>query len=131
MTQAPAGAAPAAHRWTAWRLLTLAAAAAIFLIYSQFWVFPLLGDAGNPAASGLVRALYLPAYGAALLLFALSPGATLGALARQPFLVLLLLIAALSAACRLRPTRPCDGPSPSASPPWAPCCSRFAIAGAN
>ena len=103
MIQALAGAAPAAHRWTAWRLLTLAAAVAIFLIYSQFWVFPLLGDAGNPAASGLVRALYLPAYGAAALLFALSPGATLGALARQPFLVLLLLIAGLSAAWSIAP----------------------------
>ena len=60
MTQALAGGgamAPAAPRLTAWRLLTLVASAGIFLIYSQFWVFPLLGDAGNPAASGLIRAM--------------------------------------------------------------------------
>lgn len=102
MTQALAGEL-AAPRLTAWRTLTLGAAALIFLTYSQFWVFPLLGDAGNPAASGLVRALYLPAYGAALFLLALSPREGLTALARQPFLVVLLLIAVASSAWSVAP----------------------------
>ena len=103
MTQALAGPPLARPRWTAWRLFTLAAAAGIFLVYSQFWVFPLLGESGDSAASGLVRVLYLPAYGAALLLFALSPGATIGALARQPFLVLLMLISVLSITWSIAP----------------------------
>jgi len=103
VTQALAGPLLARQRWTAWRLFTLVAAAGIFLVYSQFWVFPLLGESGDSAASGLVRVLYLPAYGAALLLFALSPGATLGALARQPFLVLLMLISVLSITWSIAP----------------------------
>jgi O-antigen ligase len=106
VTQALAGAgARPAQRVTAWRLLTLGAAALIFLIYSQFWVFPLLGDAGNPAASGLIRALYLPAYGAAAVLMALTPRATLLALLRQPFLVVLLLICAASTLWSVAPDK--------------------------
>jgi O-antigen ligase len=83
-------------RLTAWKVATLGAAALIFMVYSQFWVFPLLGEKGDPAASGIVRILYLPAYVAALALFALSPRDGLKAAARQPFLILLLLIVALS-----------------------------------
>ena len=108
MTQALAGGgamAPAAPRLTAWRLLTLVASAGIFLIYSQFWVFPLLGDAGNPAASGLIRALYLPAYGAAALLLLLSPRATLLALLRQPFLLALLAICLASTLWSIAPDK--------------------------
>lgn len=106
MTQALAGAQlHAAPRLTAWRMLTLVAAAGIFLVYSQFWVFPLLGDAGNPAASGLIRALYLPAYGAAALLLLLSPRATVLALARQPFLVALLAICAASTFWSIAPDK--------------------------
>lgn len=102
MTQALAG-QDAAPPLTAWRALTIGAAALIFLTYSQFWVFPLLGEAGNPSASGLVRALYLPAYGAAAALLLISPRAGLLALARQPFLVLLLLIAAASTLWSIAP----------------------------
>lgn len=98
MTQAVLGHGRAADqgRLTAWRVLTMGAAALVFMIYSQFWVFPLLGENGDPAASGIVRALYLPAYAAALGLFLLSPLDGLKALARQPFLVALLFIALLS-----------------------------------
>lgn len=108
MTQALAGGgamAPAAPRLTSWRLLTLVASAGIFLIYSQFWVFPLLGDAGNPAASGLIRALYLPAYGAAALLLLLSPRATVLALLRQPFLIALLAICLASTLWSIAPDK--------------------------
>ncbi|CAN7329826.1 O-antigen ligase family protein [Phenylobacterium sp. LjRoot164] len=108
MTQALAGGgamAPAAPRLTAWRLATLVGSAGIFLIYSQFWVFPLLGDAGNPAASGLIRALYLPAYGVAALLLLLSPRATLLALLRQPFLLALLAICLASTLWSIAPDK--------------------------
>lgn len=106
MTSALAGrsAAPA-PRLTAWRAMTLGASALIFLIYSQFWVFPLLGDTGNPSASGLIRALYLPAYGAAAVLMLLTPRATLLALARQPFLVTLLAICAASTLWSIAPDK--------------------------
>lgn len=83
---------PAADHLTVWRMTTIAAAAVIFLIYSQFWVFPILGEKGDPAASGLVRALYMPAYGAALLLALLQPWDTLKATLRQPFLLALLMV---------------------------------------
>ncbi|MEK7430010.1 MAG: O-antigen ligase [Pseudomonadota bacterium] len=88
---------------TAWRLLTIGAAALVFLIYSQFWVFPLLGESGDPAASGIVRMLYLPAYAATLGLCVLSPRETLLATLRQPFLIVLLLIVVLSTAWSVAP----------------------------
>lgn len=94
--------APADHL-TIWRLATLAAAGAIFLIYSQFWVFPILGEKGDPAASGFVRALYMPAYGAALVLALLQPWDIIKALLRQPFLVALLLICAASTLWSIAP----------------------------
>lgn len=106
MSQALAGPGVAqTPRLTAWRAMTLGASALIFLIYSQFWVFPLLGDTGNPSASGLIRALYLPAYGAAAVLILLTPRATFLALLRQPFLILLLLICAASTLWSVAPDK--------------------------
>lgn len=90
-------------RLTAWNLLTIGAALAIFLIYSQFWVFPILGEKGDPSASGLLRALYMPAYAAALLLFALQPWDTIRAALRQPFLIVLLMICAASTLWSIAP----------------------------
>lgn len=95
--------ASAGDRLTAWKLATLGAAALIFLIYSQFWVFPILGDKGNPAASGLVRALSVPAYLAALMLFALQPWEMIKATLRQPFLIILLLICAATTLWSISP----------------------------
>jgi len=68
----------------------------IVLIFSQAWVFPILGDKGDPSASGLVRALYTPAYAAAFGLLLLAPLRTAAAAARQPFLILLMLVVGLS-----------------------------------
>lgn len=76
--------------------VALIAALGLFLTYSQFWVFAILGEAGDPASNSLVRLLYLPAYGAAAIMFLLGPGATLKALSRQPFLLLLLAMVAIS-----------------------------------
>lgn len=101
--QRPRAPAPADSRVTLWTIATIGAAAVIFLIYSQFWVFPILGDKGNPAASGLVRALSVPAYVAALALFALQPWDVIRATLRQPFLVALLLVCAASTLWSIAP----------------------------
>ena len=81
---------------TLWRLLLLGAALFLLLVYSQAWVFPLMGEQATAAEGGLIRVLYLPAYAAGFLLLAASPGASLMALLRQPFLILLMLIIAAS-----------------------------------
>ena len=81
---------------TAWRLLLVGAAVFLLLVFSQAWVFPLMGEQASAAEGGLIRVLYLPAYAAAFLLFAAAPGTTLQALLRQPFLIALMLIVAAS-----------------------------------
>ena len=64
----------------------------IFLIFSQAWVFPLLGDKGDPSASGLVRNLFFPAYGLGIILLATSMTRSTLAALRQPFLLALMAI---------------------------------------
>lgn len=98
MTQAALGrpAAPTARRVTAWDVAACSAAALLFLIYSQFWVFPLFGETMSLATGGIVRMLYLPAYAAGFVLLAMSPRETWAASLRQPFLLILLAIAAAS-----------------------------------
>jgi len=81
-----------AGRLTAWGAAAAAAGGFLFLIYSQFWVFPLLGEAADPAAGGIMRLIYMPSYGAAFVLAAMSPGEVLKSLLRQPFLVILMLV---------------------------------------
>jgi exopolysaccharide production protein ExoQ len=77
---------------------TLAFAAAVFLLltHSQGWELPLTGGGDETSDSGLIRTLFLPAYGAAVLLMALSPWDTARSLIRQPFLLALFAIASLS-----------------------------------
>ncbi len=94
--------APADHV-TAFRLLVFACAVGIVLIFSQAWVFPLLGDNEDAAADGLVRALFFPAYGMALFLAVLTPASAIWATLRQPFLILLMLIVAASIAWSVSP----------------------------
>lgn len=81
---------------TAFRLLVFACAVGIVLIFSQAWVFPLLGDNEDAAADSLVRALFFPAYGMALFLAVLAPASAFWATLRQPFLILLMLIVGAS-----------------------------------
>lgn len=64
----------------------------ILLTFSQAWVFPMLGDIGDPAASGLIRTLFFPAYGLGLVLLVASPGKAILAGLRQPFLILLMAV---------------------------------------
>ena len=68
----------------------------MLLTYSEAWVAPLIGDSVDAQSSTLVRTLYFPAYAAGLYLIATRPWDNLMGLARQPFLVLLLIIAGAS-----------------------------------
>lgn len=88
---------------TAWRLMLIGAALFLLLVYSQAWVFPLMGEQATAAEGGLIRVLYLPAYAAGFLLLAASPWASLQALLRQPFLILLMLIVAASVLWSISP----------------------------
>jgi exopolysaccharide production protein ExoQ len=87
-------------------LLSAAAAVAsvgMLVIYSQAWVFPLIGEGGGAAAGGLVRTLFFPAYLVGAALFLRAPRAALHALARQPFLIVLMLIVGISALWSVAP----------------------------
>lgn len=88
--------APTARRRTLLDIAAIAAAALLFLIYSQCWVFPMFGDPMSPAAGGFLRVMFLPAYGAGFAVMALSPRETVAAMIRQPFLLVLLAIVAAS-----------------------------------
>jgi len=75
---------------------SFAAAVFMLLVYSQGWVRPLTGGGDESQDSALIRALYLPAYAAAVGLMALGPLNVVRATLRQPFVVALMLIAAFS-----------------------------------
>ncbi len=66
------------------------------LVYTQAWMMAVQGDKAGTADSPLVRAMYFPAYGCAMLLLALDPGRNLKAWLRQPLLILILWIAGAS-----------------------------------
>lgn len=75
----------------------------ILLTYSGAWVSPLIGEQTDPGSSDLVRNLYLPAYGATLALVALCWRDVLKVLVREPFLILLLCVAAASTTWSVEP----------------------------
>ena len=68
----------------------------IMLIYSQGWMTPIFGNAADESSSGLMRDMYLPAYGAALIVIGVSMKDTARALLRQPALLLILAIVSAS-----------------------------------
>jgi exopolysaccharide production protein ExoQ len=85
------------RRMDAWSLLAFSLAVLALLIYSQGWMTLLTGgNVGDASKSSLIRDMFLPAYAAGIVLLAMTPGATLGALLRQPFLILLMVIVAAS-----------------------------------
>ncbi len=79
-----------------WRLAIFAICVFIMLVFSEGWVFPLRGDAGSKAFDSLIRLAYLPAYGAALVLLALTPLSAVSAVIRTPFLIMLMVVVGLS-----------------------------------
>ena len=93
-----AGAFPRARRagWSLTETLAFAAAVFMLLTYSQGWELPLTGGGDESGDSVLIRTLFLPAYAAGVGLVALSPWNTARGLIRQPFLIAIFAIAALS-----------------------------------
>lgn len=83
----------------------LAAAASILLLllYSQAWSTTMFGDTADSDASALIRAMFFPAYAAGLLLLSQRPLTTAKALAYQPFLLLLVVLAFLSVGWSVSP----------------------------
>lgn len=75
----------------------------MLLVYSQGWVVPLVGETVPADSSGLVRMMFIPAYLIGLGLLVLAPWDVAKATARQPFMVLLLVIAALSITWSIAP----------------------------
>lgn len=76
--------------------LAIAAAVLLLLIFSQGWITPLFGEQALDKAGGLIRAAFFPAYLCGLVILAASLGDTVRVLARQPFLVFMMLLAAAS-----------------------------------
>jgi exopolysaccharide production protein ExoQ len=75
----------------------LVAAFVMLMIFSRAWVFPILGEGPDAEeAGGIVRLLYFPGYfiGIGFLMTRLGP--VLQALARQPFLLAIMAMVALS-----------------------------------
>ena len=68
----------------------------ILLIFSQGWISLFTAGATAAPESTLVRNMFFPAYGLAVVGLALAPGDTFKALLRQPFLIALMLIVAAS-----------------------------------
>lgn len=78
------------------RLAVFVTCVVIMLVFSEGWVFPLRGDGGSKTFDSLIRLAYLPAYGAALLLLALTPLRAVSAVTRTPFLIMLMVVVGLS-----------------------------------
>lgn len=84
---------------------TTIAAIVMLLIFSHAWVYPLVGgeaaDAADPGS--VVRALYFPAYLIGGAIFLQSARDVFPAIARQPFLIAIALVVALSVTWSISP----------------------------
>ncbi len=92
-----AGAFPRAKRarWSLTEAFAFAGAVFLVLTYSQGWELPLTGG-DESGDSALIRTLFLPAYAVGVALLATTPWNTARGLVRQPFLIAIFVIAALS-----------------------------------
>ena len=84
------------HSISAMDVVVFVLSVVIILIYSQAWMQPLFGDKADEGASALMRDMYFPAYGAAIVVACSSLKDTFKATIRQPFLILILMICAAS-----------------------------------
>src|SRR5215469_11046139 len=84
------------ERTTAADMLSFAAAVAMLLTYSQFWLVAVAGENADVSESGLVRAMFFPAYVLGLILVLQAPSRIVRTLLRQPLLLVLMIIAAAS-----------------------------------
>ncbi|HLY80706.1 MAG TPA: O-antigen ligase family protein, partial [Caulobacteraceae bacterium] len=83
-------------RWSLTEAAAFAAAVFMILTYSQGWELPLTGGGDESGDSTLIRTLFLPAYAIGVALLARAPWNTARGLIRQPFLIAIFAIAALS-----------------------------------
>lgn len=91
------------ERTDLWDWLAFGLAVFIVLIYSQAWIAPIFGIRIDEGSSSAIRNVYFPAYAAGIALLAMAPAATVSAMLRQPFLLLLLAIVALSTLWSIAP----------------------------
>ena len=94
---------PAAHRIDVWDVLAFGMLVMSLLLYSQGWILPIFGESFDEASSAAIRNAYLPAYAAGVAVLAMRPWDTAMATLRQPFLIALLAVAALSVVWSIAP----------------------------
>jgi exopolysaccharide production protein ExoQ len=87
----------------AMEIIAFALSVLMLLTFSQAWVMPVMGETVDPAASGLVRALFFPAYAAGLFLLAQRPGEAFRGIMGQPFLILLMAVVVASISWSVAP----------------------------
>jgi len=79
-------------------VITFIVCVLISLTFTQMWVMPLTGPDGDPDASGVIRSLYFPAYGATLVLMGLNHRTMCEAAIRTPLLWMLMVLIFVSGA---------------------------------
>ena len=94
---------PAAHRIDVWDVLAFGMLVMSLLLYSQGWILPIFGNRFDAASSAAIRNAYLPAYAAGVAILAMRPWDTAMATLRQPFLISLMAVTALSVVWSIAP----------------------------
>lgn len=94
---------PAAHRIDVWDVLAFGMLVMSLLLYSQGWILPIFGETFDAASSSAIRNAYLPAYAAGVAVLAMRPWDAAMATLRQPFLLALLAVTALSVVWSIAP----------------------------
>ena len=94
---------PAAHRIDVWDVLAFGMLVMSLLLYSQGWILPIFGETFDAASSSAIRNAYLPAYAAGVAILAMRPWDAAMATLRQPFLLALLTVTALSVVWSIAP----------------------------
>ncbi len=94
---------PAAHRIDVWDVLAFGMLVMSLLLYSQGWILPIFGNRFDAASSAAIRNAYLPAYAAGVAILAMRPWDTAMATLRQPFLIALMAVTALSVVWSIAP----------------------------
>ena len=91
------------HRVDAWDVLAFGLMVMSLLLYSQGWILPLFGSKFDASSSAAIRNAYLPAYAGAVVILAMRPWNTVLAMLRQPFLLAILAVTALSVVWSIAP----------------------------
>lgn len=98
-----APAAPREHRLTLADTVFASLAVFLLIIFSQGWIMPLMGETVNASSGGIIRLIYFPAYFAGLALVLPHIPDMIRMLVRQPFLIFLCGLAAVSMLWSINP----------------------------